>query len=255
MRARGGLGGAIATLALLTIGNRVEAQAADWQRSIQIGANAWYGAARTRVVATDLELSRMDSAVTLRSDFHLGYADSRQGDAPRQVTARAMRASLGVDYRPFARYSPFGFGSIESILQQRIAQRSNVGIGAKLTFWRKGKEDLSVSLALLAERTRALLTGDIAGDATGRSRWSVRFRYRRQMTSSVSFSHVTFYQPVVGAVGQRYIVDAVTAAEAAITSVLLLTGTVKHRYDSEARERGAVSNTDGQMLFGVRARF
>ena len=90
-RARRGLSGSIATFALLLIGNRLEAQAADWQRSIQVGANAWYGAARTRVVATDLEVSRMDSVVTLRSDFHLGYADGRQGDAPRQVTARTLR--------------------------------------------------------------------------------------------------------------------------------------------------------------------
>ena len=41
----------------------------------------------------------------------------------------------------------------------------------------------------------------------------------------------------------------------ALTSTVALTATFHDTYDSEARSRGAVSNNDGQMLFGVRAEF
>ena len=236
-------------------GPRLGAQTTGWEQSVQISANAWYGAARARVVATELGVSRTDSAVTVRSDFHLGYADDRDPNGPRRVTARAVRASLGLDYRPFDRYSPFGFGSIESSLQQRIARRYNVGLGTKLTLHRKDRDDLSVSLALLEERTRALAHPDSADPVTRRTRWSLRFRSRRQITPSVFVSHVTFYQPAVRGLADRYTVEATTAVEAALTSVLSVTGTLRHRYDSEARGRGAASNTDGQFLLGVRARF
>jgi hypothetical protein len=236
-------------------GRSLRAQAIGWEQSVQLSANVWYGAAQARIVATDLALSRADSGIAVRTDLHLGYADDRDPDGARRVTARAVRAALGLDYRPFARYSPFAFGSVESSLQQRIARRYNVGAGAKLTLFRKGRDDLSVSLALLEERTRALPPDDGTASVTRRTRWSLRPRYRRQVTPSVYFSHVTFYQPAVRAVADRYTVEATTSVEAAFTTVLSLTGTLRHRYDSEARERGAASNTDGQFLVGVRARF
>jgi hypothetical protein len=245
----------LAALLLSVAAPQLDAQTTGWERSVQLSANAWYGAARARVVATELDVSRTDSAATVHSDLHLGYADDRDADGPRRVTARTVRVSLGLDYRPFNRYSPFAFGSIESSLQQRIARRYNVGLGAKLTLLRKGRDDLSVSLALLGERTRALALADSAAGVTGRTRWSLRFRYRRQVSPSVFFSHVTFYQPAVRAIAERYTVDANTALEAALTPVLSLTGTLRHRYDSEARRRGAASNADGQLLFGVRGRF
>jgi hypothetical protein len=222
---------------------------------VQLSTNAWYGAAHARVVATELGVSRTDSTVAVRTDLQLGYADDRDENESWHVTARAIRASLAVDYRPFARYSPFAFGSIESSLQARIARRYNVGLGAKLTLLRQGRDDLSVSLALLEERTRALPQGDGAGDVTGRRRWSLRFRYRRQLTPSIYASQVTFYQPVVNEISDRYIVDANTSVEATLTSLLSLTTTLRHRYDREARGRGAPSNTDGHLLIGARARF
>jgi hypothetical protein len=66
---------------------------------------------------------------------------------------------------------------------------------------------------------------------------------------------VTFYQPAVQHSVSRYTVDAVTAVELAITSSVALTTTLHHRYDSEARSRGAESYNDGQFLDGLRARF
>ena len=231
------------------------AQEGNWERSVQASANAFYGAAHTRLFAAELGLARSDSLLSVRSDFRFGYGDDRDADGPRRVTARALRLTLGIDYRPFARYSPFVFGTFETSLQQRIARRFDVGAGGKLTLLHKDRDDLSVSLAMLAERTRALSRGDTAGAVSSRARWSLRFRYRRQLTPSLFVSHVTFYQPAVSSFADRYTVDANTAIEAVLTSVLSLTSSLRHRYDNEARGRGAASNNDGQFLFGVRAKF
>ena len=220
---------------------------------MQISANAWYGAAHSRVIAADIGVGRSDSTLALRSDVDVGYADDRDASGLRQVTARAVRTSIGLDYRRFDRYSPFAFASFETNLQQRIARRYGLGVGTKLTLLRKGRNDLSLSLALLEERTRSLAIG--RGSIDSKTRWSLRFRYRRQLTANVYASHVTFYQPDVRDVGARFTVDATTSLEVALTSVLSLTSTHRHRYDSEARTRGAESNDDGQLLLGMRASF
>ena len=231
------------------------AQTTGWERSVEVSGNAWYGAAHARVMAAEIGFGRTDSTVTARTDLHAGYADDRDGDGPRRVTARAIRTSLSLDYRPFARYSPFAFGSLETSLQQRIAQGMNVGVGAKLTVLHHAREDASVSLAILAERIRALSPPDSAPANGVRTRWSLRLRYRRQLTPTLFFSHVTFYQPRVDDIADRFTVDATTAVEVALSAVLALTSTLHHHYDSEARSRGAGSNVDGQLLLGLRARF
>jgi hypothetical protein len=250
-RARSLAGG----LLLACIGLPIRGQTLGWERTAEMSGNAWYGAAHARVLAGELGVARTDSTLSTHADLRVGYADDRTDDGLRRVTARDIRASLSFDYRPFARYSPFAFSSVESSLQQRVARRVNVGLGAKLTILRKARDDVSASLALLDERTRALTPPDSARPIAVRTRWSLRVRYRRQLTSNLFFSHVTFYQPAVGALEDRYTVEATTAVEAAVTSLLALTSTLRHRYDNEARTRGADSNTDGQLLLGVRARF
>ena len=49
-----------------------------------------------------------------------------------------------------------------------------------------------------------------------------------------------------------YIVDSNTSFEVKIDPTKSLTATWRERFDSEARDRGARSNRDGQVLFGVR---
>jgi hypothetical protein len=234
---------------------RLTAQDSTWQRSADLSANAWYGAAHTRVVSSQIDLGRTDSSLSVRASFRFSYADDRDADGPRQVTARGGQLSLGIDYRPYDRWSPFVFGGSETSYQQRIARRDNVGAGAKRTLRRKGRDDLSISLALLAERTRALVPHDSIAGVDARARWSLRFRYRRQLTHTLYFSHVTFYQPGVRLPLAQYTIDATTAVEASITSVVSLTATLRDRYDSEARQRGADSDNDGNFLFGLRAHF
>jgi hypothetical protein len=82
----------------------------------------------------------------------------------------------------------------------------------------------------------------------------VRARYRKWITSQLRLSHVTFYQPTTNDF-ERYTLEATTTASLPVLQRLDFTVTHRERIDSEARLRGAPSNRDGQLLFGVRATF
>jgi hypothetical protein len=214
--------------------------------------------------------ARADSALGLRAELQTSYGDARTADNARRVFARTVRLSAGADLRPAARLTPFALGDAESNFQQRIRLRVGAGAGAKRTLWRPAAsaagfpEDASVSLALLAERTAALDAG--AGGTTGRGagarvRWSLRARVRRQLSTradgaaGVRLTHVTFYQPTVDAPGRRATAETATTLLVPLAARLDLSGTLRDRFDTEARRRGARSNHDGQALFGVRASF
>lgn len=203
-----------------------------------------------------LQVGRADSTLEVRTDARFTYAASRVDRGDRQVTGRTASMSLGVDFQPLHRYSPFWFGSVESSLQQQIARRIATGAGAKLTLHRQDADEASVSLALLGEQTRArrTLATDAARESTWRTRWSVRARTRKQLTAMLRATHVTLYQPAIDRI-DRYTIVSTSTIAAALTSTLALTATFHDTYDSEARSRGAISNNDGQLLFGVRAEF
>jgi len=65
-----------------------------WQRSAQISANVWYGGAHTRVVSSELSVGHADSSFSVRAGLRFGYADDRDADGPREVTARAVRIAV-----------------------------------------------------------------------------------------------------------------------------------------------------------------
>lgn len=95
---------------------------------------------------------------------------------------------------------------------------------------------------------------NVPGDLTSRSRWSLRFRTRHGFTPTLRFSHVTFYQPVVDHPGS-YTIDTLTELQNNLWGAISATLTLHDRFDTEARSRGAPSNHDGQLLFGLRTSF
>lgn len=246
-----------AALVLLVAAAPVAAQKPGWTGSAQIDGNVLFGAAHARVIGVALGIGRGDSTLSAHADYRFGYADDRQSDHVRRTTARAMKLSLSTDLHPYSRWSPFWFGSGESSLQQRVASRFDGGVGAKYTIQRHDRNEASVSLAVLAERTHALPAPDVPDDdgaISSRARWSLRVRLQHQMTSSLFLSHTTFYQPAMSAF-QHFTTDSKTTLENKLLASLSLTATLRDLYDSEATRRGATSNHDGQFLLGVRAAF
>ena len=244
----------VVVCAALVARNEVGAQEKPpqvWRATADIGANILYGASRSRVASVALGGSRVDSIIELRSDVSLTYADARVDDEPRRVTARSWRVSMTADHTPRRRVSLFELGSVDASLQQRVDRRYALGAGGKVTYYRKGTDDVSTSLAVLWEHTRALDPDSATDATTTRARWSLRGRMRRQLGPMVRFTHVTFYQPAIDQLA-IYIVDSNTSFEVKIDPTKSLTATWRERFDSEAGDRGARSNRDGQVLFGVR---
>jgi uncharacterized protein DUF481 len=230
-------------------------QEVGWSGSAEASASLLFGNARDRLIAGRLQFGRADSTLDVRTDSRISYAEATDEDGGRRVSGRTLFASLAADYRPFERWSPFWFGAFESSLQQRIDQRYSSGAGAKYTIYRDDDTEASVSLAALAEYTVPRL--EPAAPDTGsawHARWSLRVRGKHQITKTARFSHVTFYQPRVDRVS-RYTIRSTTTVAADLTSRTSLTLTFSDLYDSEARGRGARTNNDGQLLFGVSAGF
>lgn len=249
----------------LSLSHTARAQSAPstWRRSVEASGTVLYGAASQRVLNGLMSLSSETATRQLRADLQTGYGDAIDlVSGERRVIVRNTRGTFGLDLTPRATWSPFAFGLAETSLQQRLASRVSAGAGAKFTAWRPDsvrggfQEDASVSLALLSEQTRGLRLNDttpVAGSGT-RHRWSLRLRYRTRLGEALRFSHLTLYQPTIDRAA-RYTMESTSTLAVPLRSALELTVTHRERLDSEARDRGALSNRDGQLLFGVRATF
>ena len=232
------------------------AQQVGWSGAVEANGSLFFGNVRDRVVAGRVHAAKADSTLEIRGDARWTYSDAARDGEERRVSGRTAFGSLGADYKPFARYSPFWFGAIESSLQQRIDQRLSTGVGAKLTFYREKSNDASVSVAVLAERTRPRVDADATepAEVTRRRRWSLRGRVRQALTDGITFSHTTFYHPALTR-ANRFTVNSTTALAAKMTTKVSFTMTLVDVYDSEARARGAREYNDGQLLFGFKTEF
>jgi hypothetical protein len=230
----------------------LSAQKVGWHNRVEAGGSLFFGAAHGRVLSLSAGTNHADSVINLHIDGQFTYADSRNDDGPREVTARSAQSSFGIDYQPFARFNPFGFGTIETSFQQRIAYRFSGGLGAKFTFQRQAKDDFSLSLGLLWERTEALDPEPDVDPTSSLTRWSLQLRFLHHLTRTLRLVHASFYQPAVDHLAS-YTASFDTALEAALTAKLAATVTLRSHYDTEAEDRGANSNLDGQFLFGLKA--
>ena len=242
---------------------RAERRPSSWRRSVEASGSLLYGAASQRVLNGQFSVGSETVHRQLRADVQSGYGDAIDlGTGERRVIVRNTRGTFSVDLTPRARVSPFAFGLAETSLQQRLASRMSAGAGAKYTAWRPDsvrggfQEDASVSLAVLSERTRGLVvdTASVERGSGMRHRWSLRMRYRTRIGESLRFSHLTFFQPTFDRLA-RHTLESSTTLAVPLRSAIELTVTHRERVDSEARDRGAPSNRDGQILFGVRAAF
>lgn len=244
--------------ALLALGASARAAAQDapprrWRGALQGNGSILFGNTDQRVLGTRGSVTRADSVVEVDASLQLLYGDAEVEGERREVVKRLWLGVVSLDYRPAARTSPFVFGTFESSLEKQIAQRYSVGVGGKRTFVRSERSEASLSLAVLDERTVPLPAA--TGRATTRlTRWSVRGRVRHAFDERLRVSHITFWQPSVRA-PSRFLVRSTTEAEYAVSQSVAVTLSLLDNYDSEAVARGARTNNDGQLLFGVSGRW
>ncbi len=229
------------------------AQILGWSTEAEASASLFFGNTEQRLAALRSTVARADSAIEGKIDLRFAYADQTTDEDERGVTKRAWLASGTIDYLPFARVSPFIIGNVESSLEQRIDLRYSGGAGAKYTFIENERGEASFSLAMLGERTR-VAEGAPAPAREALARWSARLRLDRKVHERLRLTHLTFYQPEVSAV-ERFTLSSTSSAAYELNRLLSATISFLETYDSEARLRGARTNHDGQLLFGLLTTF
>ncbi len=247
------------SLSLWAVPLRAQAPGAPprrWTGGVQANGSLLFGNAEQRVVGGRATLSRADSLLEVDGALQLLYGDATTENGVREVTKRLWLASLSADWLPHAPVSPFAIAGYESNFEKRIATRTSVGLGAKRTLVRSVRNEASLSLALLDERTVTRLETEALAVGEPRvvrvTRWSARARVQHGLDQRLRLTHVTFYRPRLRTTGD-FVVQSTTEARYAMTRALDASLSLLVNHDSEATRRGARVRTDGQLLFGLGA--
>ena len=211
-----------------------------------------FGAASQSLATAAGAVSHGGESFTADASLKFRYGESEDAQQIKFVSARGWSAAASADLTPSSRIVPFFFLSSEGSLEKRISNRSAGGIGTKWVFAKSNAGATSISLALLGERTAALSDTTIPVESVVRWSWRVKSEYK--VREQLSLSHVTFYAPVVQDPAE-YTVTSTSVGAYSLNSAVALTLTFNDNYDSRARLRGAPSNNDGALLFGIRSTF
>ena len=249
---RGPVFAALVLATSLAAATPVGAQGLGRHLKAEANANLSFGNVDQSTMLTRLGASSVDSTLELSSDGYFTYGETRIDGVP-SVNKRSWGGSLNADLYPFAQLTPFMLAGIESSLEKRIVRRYSGGGGVKLVFVKREGTSSDVSLALLAERTVSA-PSDTQRVEKVYARYSARYRLERKVDDKITFALLTFYRPEFSAL-HRFTSTANIAVTYKLAKALALKSTFVDNYDSEARGRGARSNNDGDVLFGLIATF
>lgn len=243
----------VVALAALALPGPALAQSADtWKAEAELGGAFFFGNTSAITLTTRTAASVADSTREIAVDGVFTYGEATDPEGISFVNKRSWAAGMTFDLHPFARVSPFALVRIESSFEQRIDQRYSLGAGAKLTVLNEEASELDVSLAMLGDRLQPRGT-EVEADT--RLRWSGRLRGRRELAGGrVTLSSVTFYRPLVEEM-ENFTLTSTNSAAFVLSDRISLKVSFVDNYDSQAEERGARSNNDGQVLITILSAF
>jgi hypothetical protein len=158
-----------------------------------------------------------------------------------------------VDYQGFSRANPYFFGSVLSSLEKKIDRRYKGGAGAKFTVLDSDVTRLDLALAIMGEKTFGANGGDGKEEFLGR--WTGEIKFRRSFSEERAvFQAGADYNPGFRRF-DNFTVEAESSLAFRLSEIVSLRLSVEDNYDNKAKDRGALSNNDGRVLFGVLASF
>lgn len=252
-----GAGVAVSLLALpaLESSGSLSAQANPWQVEGEVGGSVFWGNRAQTQLASRLEFERADSLYESSTEFRFTYGEAEGSDGIKQVNRRSWLAASQLDFRPEERLRPFVSGRVESALERRIDLRYNAGAGMKLEFQRDRNNRVDLSAAILAERTYARDVAGVESDDVSLARWSSSMRVRRTFFEDrLSMDSDNAYQPVFDSFG-NFTFRSRNAVSFGLSQSVALRTTYLTEYDSGAKDRGARTNSDGQVQMSIVVRF
>ncbi len=202
-----------------------EEEAPDpWQVQLQLGLNGASGNSSFSILRVGVDAVRTET-----DDYELELAGVyRYGTNEEDVIADDARASLKLDWRPQATWSPFVFAEGARDEIRNLDLRVSGGAGVKWAFLKGERAQASLSLAALAEYENFDVEPGL-GDPESRSlgRWSARFKGARTLGEGTEIENVSYYRPVMDEFGD-YEVEITNTLSTSLMENLTLA--VEHVY-------------------------
>jgi len=228
-------------------------QTLGWHKEIAAGANLFFGNTQQRLATLRTSIAHADSVFELSGELRFAYGEASADTGRRFVNTRNWLVTGSYTDRPFAQFSTFMTAAVESSLQQAIFRRSSLGAGETVAAVRDTNTDLRFSAGFLGERTVPSTERTLKPDENF-ARWTGRVKLTQKMDDKLVLVHETFYQPRVQEIG-TFTVASTSALTYKVSKAVGIQMSLIDNYDSGAVERGARSNNDGQMVFGVLGKF
>ena len=204
-------------------------------------------------MATKLAVDREGEKFEVETDFSFLYGESTDQEGNNFVNKRSWQLASNLDYQGFSWANPYFFGSALSSLEKKIERRYKAGTGAKFTVLDSEVSRLDLALAIMGEKT--FESNDGNGEEEFLGRWTGEVNFRRSFSEEkVMFKASVDYNP-----GFRRFDNFTFEAEGSLafklSEIVSLRLSVEDNFDNKAKDRGALSNNDGRLLFGILASF
>lgn len=234
---------------LILIAVPAHGQEKSWSAKTELGANVFFGNTSQLAITTSLSgtLERGSLGLAGRTTFAYGEASTAEGD--NFVNKRAWDAALDVNFDPGSALNGFVRGRIESIFEKKIDLRYNTGAGARYQFGSGDDTQAELSLAVIAEKTIPREGAGEEGGVVGK--WSARFKLVRSAGGGrLRFESDTAYEPEASDLSV-YTLTSRNSFALRLNERIAVQLSFVDAFDTEAVDRGARSNNDGQLFFGL----
>lgn len=218
----------LALLSLVTMGAPAAAQEEEqpdsWEVELQLGLNGASGNSSFSILRAGAKAVHTET-----DDYELELSGVyRYGTNEDDVIADDARASLKLDWRPGATWSPFVFVDASRDQIRNVDAQLSGGAGVKWAFLTGERAQASLSLAALAEYENFEVE-EGSGDPESRSlgRWSMRFKGARVIGEGTELANVSFFRPVMDDFGD-YEVEITNTLSTSLLENLTLA--VEHIY-------------------------
>lgn len=224
----------------------------NWAAKGEVGGSAFFGNSSQSAFTSSLsgDVGRGLLRVGGRAGFAYGEASNEQGESFKNKQAWDVLARLDVE--PGTAVGAFFQSKVESIFEKKIDLRYGAGAGGKL---RVGGDVMQAEfdLGLLVEKTVPEATTGLLEETVGK--WTAGFRLKRGIDEGrVRFETATAIEPELQDPGV-FTLTSRSSLAFQFSQRIGVQFSFVDSYDTEAEVRGARSNNDGQIFFGVVAAF
>lgn len=220
----------------------------NWAAKGELGGNAFFGNSSQIAITAALSGDRGRGLLRLsgRTGFAYGRETNDAGESFMSKRAWDLVVRLGFDRG--TELGAFVVSRVESIFEKKIDLRYSGGAGGKYQIGGGGIQ-AELTLALLVEKTIPREEAGVPESLV--AKWAAGFRLEREIDDGrLRFETETSIEPELREPGV-FTLTSRSSLAFQLSQRIGVQFSFVDSYDSEAELRGARSNNDGQLFFGV----